>query len=113
MNLHDRYRNRPVVVLALHDQSIQSREALDVKLEHAKRAVWKGRDLPFRVAFNASLPGVGEDDPGHGRGMTCRRYQINAFPTTLVIGPDGVANLHEPGRVEALIDAALAGAASP
>lgn len=111
MKIHDQYQGRPVVVLALHDQSVQTREAYEIKLENVRRNIWKGRDLPFRVAVDAPSPDVPKDDPGIAQGTTCSRYGIRGFPTTLVIGPDGVvagsASPMTPGGLEALIDKVL------
>ncbi|WP_165065920.1 TlpA family protein disulfide reductase [Paludisphaera rhizosphaerae] len=111
MKIHDKYQGRPVVVLALHDQSVQTREAYDVKLENVKRNIWNGRDLPFRVAVDTPAPDIPKDEPGIAHGVTCSRYEILNFPTTLVIGPDGVvagsASLRTPGALEALIDTVL------
>ncbi|WP_165073023.1 TlpA family protein disulfide reductase [Paludisphaera rhizosphaerae] len=115
MKLQDRYKDRPVVILALHDQSIQTRAAYDRELAGVKRLAWNGRDLPFRVAVDAPSPDLPKDDPGTGRGITCDRYEIDSFPSTLVIGPDGVivgkASARTPGALDALIDRVLPPAA--
>jgi thiol-disulfide isomerase/thioredoxin len=107
MKVHDQFKDRPMVFLAVHDQSIQTREDFDRKLAGVKRTVWDDRDLPFRVALDGPDPEVATGDPGIGRGVTCRRYQIEGFPTTIVIGPDGkvVGNVNamEHGRLAAVL----------
>ena len=107
MRVHDRFKDRPVVILAIHDQSVQSRDAYDRKLEGIKRTVWEGRDLPFRVALDAPDPELAEGQSAVGQGVTCKRYQIDAFPTTLVIDREGnvvgTVNTLEQGNLEAML----------
>ena len=102
---HDRYRGKPVVIVALHDQSIQSFEELKSRLSGVKRQFWNNRDLPFTVAFDRPDPEVGGGDAGIGRGITISRYKIRGFPTTLVIDQDG----HVAGSVNPRDDAQLNG----
>lgn len=69
---HDRYE-----VIAFHDESAKSFEALDAKLGPIRRASWRGRDLPFPVFLDAT-------------GKTVAAWEIRAFPTAILIDPDGV-----------------------
>ena len=62
IDAHDRYRGKPVVIIALHDQSIQSSDELKSRLSGVKRQFWKNRDLPFTVAFDRPDPEVGGGD---------------------------------------------------
>jgi thiol-disulfide isomerase/thioredoxin len=107
IKVHDQFKDRPVVILAIHDQSVQSREAYDRKLEGIKQNVWEGRELPFRVALDSPDPEVEKGQPGIGQGVTCKRYQIDGFPTTMVIDRDGkvvgTVNTHQHGRLEAML----------
>ena len=50
IDAHDRYRGKPVVIIALHDQSIQSPNELKSRLSDVKRQSWNNRDLPFTLA---------------------------------------------------------------
>jgi thiol-disulfide isomerase/thioredoxin len=105
--VHRRFEGKPVVILALHDQSIQSRAAYDLKLTGVKKAAWDGRELPFRVALDRPDPDLAADSEGRGQGMTCKGYQVTMFPTTLVIDPQGkvVGNVSalQHGKLEATI----------
>ena len=96
-----------MVILAVHDQSMQSQEAYDRKLVGVKHTVWEDRDLPFRVALDRPDPELAEGHSAIGQGVTCKRYQIDVFPTTMVIDREGkvVGNVNtlEHGRLEATI----------
>jgi hypothetical protein len=63
-------------ILAFHDNSVRSLAELDEKLKPIKKEIWKGRDLPFPVLFD-------------GTDTTLRRYRIRAFPTVILIDPQG------------------------
>lgn len=73
-------------ILALHDGSVKDLAAMDAKTEATKKSVWRGRDLPFPVLLDA---GTG-DDEGAGHGATVDALQIQAFPTSLLVDPDGI-----------------------
>jgi thiol-disulfide isomerase/thioredoxin len=110
-----RFRDCPVVFLALHDQSIQSRAAYDKKIEAVKRDLWDNRDLPFQVALDRPDPNPeeGADASGMGHGVTCRRYEIKGFPTTVVVDQNGKmagqVNVRAPGELESLLKRLLQG----
>jgi thiol-disulfide isomerase/thioredoxin len=46
MALHDKYEDKGLVIIAVHDDSVKSIEEMDAKLEEPKRLAWAGRDLP-------------------------------------------------------------------
>ena len=60
MKLHEEFGDKGLVVIAVHDDSVDSVEELDKNLEATKKGLWKGRDLPFlwrwMVAANYPLP---------------------------------------------------------
>ncbi|OJW17877.1 MAG: peroxiredoxin [Planctomycetales bacterium 71-10] len=73
-------------ILALHDGSVKDLVEMDAKTEATKTSIWRGRDLPFPVLLDAG-PG-GEEGAGHG--ATVDALQIQAFPTSLLVDPDGI-----------------------
>jgi hypothetical protein len=64
-------------ILAFHDATSKTFAELDPKLVDIKAKYWKGRDLPFPVLLDST-------------GETIKRYGINAFPTTILINPEGL-----------------------
>jgi hypothetical protein len=89
MDLQQKFKGRPLAIIALHDQSVQSRAEYDQKIGPARRIMWSGRDLPFRVLLDSPDPKKPEDRDPEGTGTTVNRYAIKGFPTIVVIGPDG------------------------
>ena len=62
--LHREFTDRPFVILAIHDQSVQSRAEYDRRIGTTRRLLWGGRDLPFRVLFDCPDPNkVADRDP--------------------------------------------------
>jgi len=63
-------------VIAIHDKRVKSFDELDQKLPKIKERFWQGKDLPFPVLLDAT-------------GQTEETYGIHAYPTGLLIDPDG------------------------
>ena len=79
--------------MAFHDATVKSLEELDEKLIDIKKKHWNGHDLPFPVLLDATK-------------RTIRRWGIRAFPTMLLIDPQG--RLAARGSLD-LLKKALAG----
>jgi redoxin len=78
MELHERFaaqRDR-FVILAFHDDTVQDFAELDAKLAPIVARAWNGRALPFPILLDAS-------------GKTLETYGISAFPTSVLIDPEG------------------------
>lgn len=90
MKLHDEFRDKGLVIIGVHDDSVPSIAEMERLIERPRREQWSGRDLPFPIA----LDGGGEmriaGTTITARGATTAAYGITSFPTTLLIGPDGV-----------------------
>ena len=72
---YDRFKGKPLAIIALHDQSIQSRDAYDRKLTEVKRQAWANRDLPFQVALDRPDPALPPTTPiGRGTTMPATRF---------------------------------------
>jgi thiol-disulfide isomerase/thioredoxin len=111
VELQSKFAGRPLAILALHDQSVQSRAAYDRKITTVRQRLWGGRDLPFRVLLDRPDPSKPNDLDAEGSGMTIERYQITGFPTLFVIDRDGTligtADHSNPARLESLIQGLL------
>src|SRR5262249_41878419 len=89
MALHDAFADRGLVVIAVHDDSVESIADMDAQLAKADKRLWYGRDLPFRIALDGGgkTPVAGTDR--QARGATTAAYRIQAFPTCLLIDREG------------------------
>lgn len=102
MDLHDKFKDDGLFILAEHDDSVASREDYEQKLEPISRGKWSGRDLPFTVAIAGGGPTRAAPSPSTVRGATPADCGIQGWPTTLLIGPDGrVLGKFEPEGVAA------------
>lgn len=73
--LHHEHRDR-FEILAIHDTTAKTFAELDKELAGTPRRLWHGKDLPFPVLLDAT-------------GQTIKAYDINGYPTTLLIDPEG------------------------
>jgi thiol-disulfide isomerase/thioredoxin len=89
MALHDKYRDRGLVVMGVHDDSVASIAEMDEKLAEIRRDLWKGRDLPFLVALDGGGETLIEGSTLKTRGATTAAYGVRAFPTTILIDRAG------------------------
>ena len=62
--------------IAFHDASARSFDQLDAELVKIKKEHWKDRDLPFPILLDST-------------GKTMRQYGVHAFPTQILIDPEG------------------------
>lgn len=89
--LHDRFKDKGLAVVGVHmdaDGDVDTTAKLDEKLADIRKALWKGRDLPFPVALCSGKP------VDVGGGETRRRgpavqYGVVTYPTTILIDRDG------------------------
>jgi thiol-disulfide isomerase/thioredoxin len=99
MEVHDEYKDKGVVIIAVHDNRIASVAKLDELLEKISERFWEGRTLSFAVAI----------DGGAGRGQTHTAYDISSWPTTLLIDREGrlVGEFNPWGELQAKLNELL------
>jgi len=89
MDLAEAHKAEGLVVIAVHDDSHETVEAMNIELQRLTTTVWNGRTIPFSVALDGGgevmTPGQNES----ARGVNTARYGIFQFPTRALIGRDG------------------------
>ena len=90
MELHDRFADQGLVIVAVHDDTVASIAELDARCSEARKEIWGGRELPFHVAIDGGGKCKISRRDGYARGATTALYGINGFPTTLVIDKRGL-----------------------
>jgi hypothetical protein len=78
MDLYDAHRDHrdKFEIIAFHDATAKTFDELDKQLVKTIQNTWRGRSLPFPILLDAT-------------GQTLKEYGIRAFPTTILIDPDG------------------------
>ncbi|HDZ21997.1 MAG TPA: redoxin domain-containing protein, partial [Phycisphaerae bacterium] len=54
MELHDKYHDKGLEIIGIHDNSVKSMRQLSAKCREVKKELWGGRDIPFRVAIDGA-----------------------------------------------------------
>ena len=92
MALHDKYHDKGLEIIAVHDNRVESMRQLGQRCRRARKEIWGGRALPFRVAIDgdgqARIPGFPKRFVASGPMVAS--YGINAFPTSLLIDKKGI-----------------------
>jgi thiol-disulfide isomerase/thioredoxin len=111
MKLYDQFKDKGLVVIAVHDDSVNSIADMEHRLESVRQKYWGGRDLPFLVALDGGGSTRIKYSSFTAKGATTAAYGISSFPTTLAIGRDGkvigqVSVLSPSGllKIEGLLD---------
>lgn len=90
IELHDKYKDHGLVIVAVHDDSVETIEEMQERIAKNIDTRWRGRDLPFLIALDG---GGATRIPGRNRtsrGATTAVYGINSFPTQILIDRDGI-----------------------
>ena len=95
--LQAKYKDRPLVILALHDATATSVGVFRKKFAPIREKMLDNRDLPFPVLLDRK--GKIEDDPFQrgaldldqiiGTGALTFAYEVTEWPSTFVIDADG------------------------
>ncbi|MGA2439902.1 MAG: TlpA disulfide reductase family protein [Tepidisphaeraceae bacterium] len=89
MKLYDQFKDKGLVIIAVHDDSVDSIAEMDQKLTGVRQKLWQGRDLPFLVALDGGGQTRIKYSASLTSGATTAAYGIVAFPTSVLIGRDG------------------------
>jgi hypothetical protein len=89
IKLHGRFAAKGLVIIAIHDDSLETMEELGQRLRTAPWEVWSGRAVPFRVALGGGGPTAIPGTRLKVRGVMHALYGVNSWPTTVLIDPAG------------------------
>jgi len=105
IELHKKYSRDGLVIIAIHDSSIDKASLI----EQGQKAV-NLSDVRFRVAIDSPISEPpGTQACGAGKGKTIEAYGVNRFPTHVLIAPDGKIHSFGEGNLERHINLLLYG----
>ncbi len=92
--IRERFRDRPLTVLALHDASVADPEAYREAIAPIREGTWNGADLPFPVLLDREPhdPGGRLDGPKAGQmgsGRSADAYEVATWPSLFLIDAAG------------------------
>jgi len=112
MKLHDKYSERGLVIVGIHDDSVGSIGELKEKLKDIRKERWGGRDIPFAVALDGGGETEIEGTDKTASGATTAAYGIQAWPTMVLIDKEGrvagrfhPSNQDDMGRLASMLKA--------
>jgi thiol-disulfide isomerase/thioredoxin len=109
IDLHEKYHDKGLVIIGIHDDSVESIKNLETKIEQLCTSRWNGKKIPFAVALDGGgkreIEGTGQT----ARGATTAAYGITAFPTGVLIDKRGkVVGEFHPSANNVLLEKLLA-----
>ncbi|HEX5244558.1 MAG TPA: TlpA disulfide reductase family protein, partial [Tepidisphaeraceae bacterium] len=109
--LNEQFKDRGLVIIGVHDASVQSMSAISASLARAKDQLWGGKEISFPIALDSGGEEQISGTTLTTRGKTTATYGVESFPTTLLIGRDGkvikVVDVTRPqfkGELQKLLD---------
>jgi thiol-disulfide isomerase/thioredoxin len=116
IDLHEKYGNKGLVIIGIHDDSINSVEELEKKINKLSKERWDGRKIPFALALDGGgrCPIEGAKLTSDGTkptssGATTAAYGIQAFPTMVLIDKQGkIVSDYYPDPNNSLLEKLLA-----
>jgi thiol-disulfide isomerase/thioredoxin len=102
MAISEVFPEKKLIVIGVHDDSVETIAEMDEKLAKARERIWMGRDIPYPVALDGGGPTAIEGTSVTVSGATTAAYGITAFPTAVLINPSGrvVGRFHAPSLDE-------------
>ncbi|HEX4073585.1 MAG TPA: carboxypeptidase regulatory-like domain-containing protein, partial [Planctomycetaceae bacterium] len=89
MKINDAFSGQNVALIAVHDGSVASLDQLREKTQSAKKLMWNGKELPFRIALAGKGPTKIDGTPYTANCQAAADYGVTAFPTTILIDQQG------------------------
>jgi len=87
INLHEKYYDKGLVIIVIHDDSYHSAEEFEKELQELNIKYWNGKMTP--VALDGGGDSRIEGTSKTVSGATTAAYGINGFPTVVLIDKEG------------------------
>jgi thiol-disulfide isomerase/thioredoxin len=109
IELHEKYHDKGLVVIGIHDDSMNSVKNLEKEIKKLSKALWDGKKIPYAIALDGGGRCKIEGTERTASGATTAAYGIQAFPTMVLIDKQGkVVSDFYPGANNELLEQLLA-----
>jgi thiol-disulfide isomerase/thioredoxin len=113
IKLHEKYHDKGLVIVGIHDDSMNSVKDLKKEIEKLSKERWDGRKIPYAIALDGGGRCKIEGTQLTTSGATTAAYGINSFPTMVLIDKQGnVVNDFYPDANNPLLEKLLAAEAN-
>lgn len=89
IDLHEKYHDKGLVIIVIHDDSMSSIKELEKKIERLTKERWEGKKIPFAVALDGGGECKIEGTELTVRGATTAAYGIQGWPEKVLIDKKG------------------------
>jgi thiol-disulfide isomerase/thioredoxin len=89
IELHEKYHDKGLVVIGIHDDSMNSVKNLEKEIKKLSKALWDGKKIPYAIALDGGGRCKIEGTELTTEGATTAAYGIQAFPTMVLIDKQG------------------------
>lgn len=89
-DLHERFHEKGLVIIGIHDDSVENGDQVKERLAQLKEGAWKGRGVPFTIAIDGGGEQKVAGQDRVVRGKTTATYGINGWPSYVLIDRKGV-----------------------
>jgi thiol-disulfide isomerase/thioredoxin len=113
IELHKKYHDRGLVIIGIHDDSMDSVKDLEKELEKLSKKQWDGKKMPYATVLDGGGKCKIEGTEKTASGATTAAYGIDSFPTMVLIDKQGnVVNDFYPDANNPLLEKLLAAEAN-
>jgi thiol-disulfide isomerase/thioredoxin len=89
IDLHENYRDKGLVIIGIHSESMESIDELEKKIEELSEKRWDGRKIPFYMALDGGGKHNIVGTKITVKGATVATYGIISWPTLVLINKQG------------------------
>ena len=89
IDLHEKYGNKGLVIIGIHDDSMNSVKDLEMEINKLSKERWDGRKIPFAIALDGGGRCPIEGAKLTSSGATTAAYGIQSWPTMVLIDKQG------------------------
>ena len=89
IKLYDTYHDKGLVIIGIHDDSLNSIKDLEKKIDELSKNNWDNKKIPFPIALDGGGNQNIEGNSRSAKGINTAAYGIQKWPTIIIIDKQG------------------------